>query len=52
MSETKTKPFDPAEYLDDMDAIPAYLGEALGIEDPAFVVDALGLVARALGLDQ
>jgi probable addiction module antidote protein len=50
MSETKTKPFDPAEYLDDNDAIAAYMGDALESGDPAFVADALGVVARAHGM--
>jgi hypothetical protein len=29
MSKTKTKPFDPAEYLDDSNAVAAYMSEAL-----------------------
>jgi hypothetical protein len=50
MSKPKTKPFDPAEYLDDSDAIAAYMSEALESGDPAFVADALGVVARARGM--
>ena len=49
MKKAKTKPFDPAEYLDDSDAIAAYMNEALESGDPAFVADALGVVARARG---
>jgi probable addiction module antidote protein len=50
MSKTKTRPFDPAKYLDDSDAIAAYMSEALESGDPAFVADALGVVARARGM--
>jgi probable addiction module antidote protein len=50
MSKTKTKPFDPAEYLDDSDAIAAYMSEAQESGSPAFVADALGVVARARGM--
>jgi len=41
------KKFDPAEYLDSDEAIAAYMTEALETGDPAFVADALGVVARA-----
>ena len=46
----KTKPFDPAKYLDSPDAIAAYLDEAFEIGDPEFIADALGVVARAHGM--
>lgn len=46
----KTKPFDPAHYLDSPAAIAAYLEEAFEIGDPAFIADALGVVARAHGM--
>ena len=52
MSQAKTKPFDPAEYLDDRESIAAYMTEALETEDPAFVADALGVVARARGMSE
>ena len=52
MSSTKTKPFDPAEYLDDSESIAAYMSDALESEDPAFVADALGVVARARGMSE
>lgn len=52
MSRTKTKPFDPAEYLDDSEPIAAYMTEALEGGDPAFVADALGVVARARGMTE
>jgi probable addiction module antidote protein len=48
----KTKPFDPAEYLDDSDSIAAYMTEALETGDPAFIADALGVVARARGMTE
>ena len=48
----KTKPFDPARYLDSPAAIAAYLEEAFEIGDPAFIADALGVVARAHGMTQ
>jgi probable addiction module antidote protein len=48
-----TAPFDPAEYLDDEEAIEAYLEEsrkiAVEIADPSFLTQALGTVARARG---
>jgi len=52
MSKAKTKPFDPAEYLDDSESIAAYMSDALESEDPAFVADALGVVARARGMSE
>lgn len=47
-----TKPFDPAAYLDTPEAIATYLTEALDTSDPAFVADALGVVARARGMSE
>ena len=47
MSAVKTKPFDPAKYLDNDEAIAAYMTDALETGDPAFVADAMGVVARA-----
>ena len=52
MSAVKTKPFDPAEYLDSDEAIAAYMTEALETGDPRFVVDALGVIARARGMTE
>jgi probable addiction module antidote protein len=49
---TATKPFDPAAYLDTPEAIATYLTEALDTRDPAFVADALGVVARARGMSE
>ncbi len=46
----KTTKFDPADYLDSEEARAAYLSEALETDDPAFIADALGVVARAKGM--
>ena len=48
MSE-QFSPFDSADYLDDLDSVAAYLEVALeeGGDDPAFVAQALGVVARS-----
>jgi probable addiction module antidote protein len=50
MGKIKTRRFDPAEFLDDEEAIAEYLTAALATNDPAFVADALGVVARAKGM--
>lgn len=52
MSSSKTKPFDPAKYLDTPEAIATYMTEALETGDPAFVADALGVIARARGMTE
>jgi probable addiction module antidote protein len=44
------KKFDPAEVLNTPEAIAAYIEEAIEIGDPAFIVDALGVVARSKGM--
>ena len=48
----KTHPFDPAAYLDSEEAIAAYMTEALDSNDPGFIADALGVIARARGMTQ
>ena len=48
----KTTKFDSALYLDNDEAIGAYLEEAMETNDPAFVAYALGQVARARGMSQ
>lgn len=50
--KTKTSPYDSAEYLDNTDAINAYMEEALETDDPAFIAQALGTVARARGMSR
>ena len=42
--------FDPAEYLDDAEAIAEYLTVSLEENDPALLAAALGDVARARGM--
>jgi probable addiction module antidote protein len=48
----ETTPFDPAEYLDNDEAVAVYLTDALETGDAAFIADALGVVARAKGMKQ
>lgn len=50
--QIKTRPFDPAAYLDSKEAIAAYMTEALDSNDPGFIADALGVIARAQGMTQ
>ena len=47
-----TREFDPAAYLDNDEALAAYMSEALETGDPAFITDAIGVVARARGMTQ
>jgi len=48
----ETRPFDPAEYLDTPEGIEAYLEDAFASGDPGEITDALGVVARAVGMTQ
>lgn len=48
----QTRPFDPANYLDSDESRAAYMTEALATNDPAFIADALGIIARARGMSQ
>lgn len=52
MRKVKTKPFDPAEYLNSHEAIAAYMSDALESGEATFVADALGVVARARGMSE
>jgi probable addiction module antidote protein len=52
MMATRTTRYDSAQYLDSDEVISAYLEEALETEDPAFIAQALGTVARARGVSQ
>jgi probable addiction module antidote protein len=47
---TKTRPFDPAKYLDTPEAIAAYLEDAFAPSEAAEIADAIGVVARAGGM--
>jgi probable addiction module antidote protein len=48
----ETRPFDPSEYLDGPESIRAYLEDAFASGEPAEITDALGVVARAIGMSQ
>ena len=48
----ETKPYDSAEFLDDQEAVSAYLEEAFATGDPAFIVKALGTAARAKNMSE
>lgn len=52
MAKTKTRPYDPAEYLETAEDMAAYLEAALEDGEPAVVVKALGTIARARGMSQ
>lgn len=42
--------FDPSEFLDSPESIQAYIDKAVETGNPAFICDALGVVARAKGM--
>ncbi len=46
----ETRPFDPARYITTREAAAAYMEGALKDRDADEIVDALDVVARALGL--
>jgi probable addiction module antidote protein len=48
----KTTRFDAADYLHTQERQPAYIAQALETGDADFVRDALGLVARARGMNE
>ena len=48
----KTTPFDPTKYLDDPEAIAAYLTDMLEEGDAGLVAAALGDIARARGMTE
>jgi probable addiction module antidote protein len=50
MAKTTTLPWDPADYLDSVDDVVAYLEASLAEDDPALFAAALGDVARAKGM--
>ena len=49
---SKLKKFDAAEYLDTPERQAAYLAAAMETGDAAFARDALGMVARAYGMNK
>ena len=50
MAKTQTRPWDPAEHLETVEDMAAYLEAALEDGDPALVTAALGDIARARGM--
>ena len=52
MSNTKTRPFDMANYLHSEAEIAEYLRQVLEDNDPAELAGALGDIARARGMTQ
>lgn len=45
-------PYDSGEYVNSIEAINAYMEEALETDDPAFIASAIGTIARARGMSQ
>jgi len=52
MAKTNLSRFDAAEYLDSNEARAEYLRAAMETEDMAFIMDAIGTIARAMGMSQ
>ena len=52
MSKSITKPWDPAQHLNNEEDMAAYLEAALEEGDPALVAAALGDIAKAKGMTQ
>ena len=50
--KTKTTPYDSAEYLNSIEAINAYMKDAMKTANPAFIVWAIGRIARARGMSK
>jgi probable addiction module antidote protein len=48
----RTTAYDSAQYLDSSEAVSAYMEEAMETEDPAFIAQALGTVARVRGMSE
>ena len=48
----KTVPFDAADYLKTATARAEYLTAALETNDPSFIRDAVGVVARSVGMSK
>lgn len=51
-AQTKTRPYDTAEYLKTDADMAGYLDAMLEDGDPALVTPALGVIARAKGMSQ
>lgn len=52
IERVKTTAFDPAEYLDTPEAQAELLNDALATGDRAYILDALGIIARAKGMTE
>lgn len=52
IERVQTTPFDPAEYLDTPEAQAELLNDALATGDRAYILDALGIIARAKGMTE
>jgi probable addiction module antidote protein len=52
MTKANLSRFDATEYLDSREARTEYLRAAMETEDVAFIMDAIGVVARAMGMSQ
>src|SRR5277367_3267971 len=52
MTKTNLSRFDAAEYLDSAEARAEYLRAAMETEDVAFILDAIGVLAREKGMSQ
>ena len=50
MTQTRTEPWDAADYLETEDDVVTYLEAALDEGDPALIAAALGDIARAKGM--
>ena len=50
IARTKSRPWDPADYLEDLDDVVAYLEAAFEDGDPRVIAGALGDVARSKGM--
>ena len=48
----KSSPFDPADHLKTDTARVLYMNECLKDSDPAFIADAIGVIARSRGMTQ
>lgn len=52
MEKSELSRFDAAEYLDSVEARVEYLRAAMETGDTGFILDAIGVVARAKGMSQ
>lgn len=49
---TEFLPYDPAEDLETVEAIAAFLSDAMETRDSAYIANAFGVAARAKGMTQ